>query len=129
MTREGGERELTVRNTGGALLAGLLLAGCIVEPPGPPSITTEFIGAQFTLTDDQPVAVRALEFGAEPGAMAVAGVEGYIEVVSKGGGGPFGPHHDDVWLSILDADSGQASDAPDGNRPCVRGRLGPWRAM
>ena len=85
-----------------------------MEPPGPPNVRADFHDT-FKLTADAPVAVRTVEFTAIPGAMAVRGVGGYLEVVSDGGGGPGGVVHDDVWVSILDVESGGSSDSVTGN--------------
>jgi hypothetical protein len=92
----------------------VLIAACsIVEPPGPPSLQTQF-ESSFTLTAESPVIVRTLAYQATPGAMKVQSVSGYVEVVGKGGGGPGGETHDDVWISIIDAETGRSSEGQDG---------------
>jgi hypothetical protein len=94
--------------------AALFVAACIVEPPGPPSVTTDF-AATLRLTHEAPVAVRTLEFAAAEGDLRVAGTDGYLEVVGEGGGGPGGKAYSDVWVSILNLASGVASDSVHGN--------------
>lgn len=60
------------------------------------------------------MAVRTLELVAEPGEMAVSGIEGFVNVADQGGSGPGGPYHDDVWISILNIDTGHGADGVDG---------------
>lgn len=90
-------------------------AGCVItEPPGPPMALTTFHD-EFTLTADAPVAIRTVAYAATPGTLAMSGAEGYIEVVGRGGGGPGSQTHDDVWVSILDVESGGSTDYIYGN--------------
>jgi hypothetical protein len=96
-----------------AVVALTVSACSIVEPPGPPNVVTKF-ESSFSLTADQPVVVRTLEYTATPGEMAVRSISGYIEVVGKGGGGPGGETHDDVWISIFNAETGKSSEDVDG---------------
>jgi len=46
--------------------------------------------------------------------MRVAGVEGYVEVVGKGGGGPGGIYHSDVWVTILNTETGESVESESG---------------
>jgi hypothetical protein len=95
----------------------LLVAGCvwIDEPPyqGPPEARTAVTNG-FTLTADAPVVVRTLEYRVTPGAMAVAAVESYLGVVHQGAGGVGGTPHDDVWISIINAETGRSSEREHG---------------
>src|SRR5690242_19190949 len=91
----------------GACLAASFIAACgIVEPPGPPSTTTDLAKIQFQLTNEQPVVVRALDLVAVAGEMPVSGIEGFVSVNDQGGHGSLGKTHDDVWISILNSETG-----------------------
>jgi hypothetical protein len=91
------------------LAIGIL--GCsITEPPGPPSTGTTF-GTTLTLTHDQPVAITSLAYSGRAGDQAVSGITGYIEVVGQGGGGPGSETHPDVWVSLLNVETGASTDA------------------
>jgi hypothetical protein len=104
----------TARRLIALLLVAILVVACIIEPPGPPSTTTDF-QSTFTLTTERPVAIRTLEFKAVPGPMEVSGVQGHIEVVGEGGGGPGSPSYPDVWVSILNVDTGSSTSSIHGN--------------
>ena len=63
----------------------------------------------MTLTADRPVVTHSLEYHAEAGAQPVNGIDGYIEVV-----GVDGARHPDVWISILNLETGESVDRPEG---------------
>jgi hypothetical protein len=82
-------------------------AGCGPEL-GTSSVETEF-GTTLTLTANHPVVTRSVEYVADAGALPVYGVDGYIEVV-----GVAGARHPDVWISILNLETGDSVDRPEG---------------
>jgi hypothetical protein len=106
-----------VRGLAFAIGSLLLVAGCvwIDEPPyqGPPDART-YSTSTFSLTADAPVVVRTLEYRVTPGAMAVGAVESYLSVVAKGSGGVGGTPHGDVWVSIINAETGGSADREHG---------------
>ena len=63
----------------------------------------------MTLTADRPVVSRSVDYIAKAGAQPVYGVDGYIEVVGVGGA-----RHPDVWISILNLETGDSVDRPEG---------------
>jgi hypothetical protein len=99
-----------IRRSALGLLVALMFAGaCIEGELGKSSVETKF-GTMLTLTADHPVVTRSLDYMAEPGAKPVLGVDGHIQVV--GVGEPF--FHPDVWLSILNLETGDSVDHSDG---------------
>ena len=76
---------------------------------GTSSVKTEF-GTTLTLTAEHPVVTRSLDYVAEPGAKTVHGIAGHIEV--RGVGEPF--FYPDVWLTILNLETGASVDRSDG---------------
>jgi hypothetical protein len=85
------------------------LTGCIGGELGTPSTETTS-STPLTLTADHPVVTRSLDFEAKPGAQPVQAVDGYINVASVGDP----PYRADVWISILDLETGDSIDQPDG---------------
>jgi hypothetical protein len=92
----------------GIALAITFAGGCIGGELGTSSVETEF-GTTLTLTADHPVVTRSVDYVAEPGALPVYGVDGHIEVVGVGDA-----RHPDVWISILNLESGDSVDRPEG---------------
>jgi hypothetical protein len=90
----------------GLVVAMVVVAAC--EELGQSRAEAEF-GTTLTLTADRPVVTRSLDYIAEAGAQAVSGVEGHIEVV-----GVDGTFHPDVWISILNLETGDSVDRPEG---------------
>ena len=76
---------------------------------GTSSVKTEF-GTTLTLTAEHAVVTRSLDYVAEPGAKPVDGIAGHIEV--RGVGEPF--FYPDVWLTILNLETGESVDRSDG---------------
>lgn len=90
------------------IVAMAVVAAC--EPElGRSSVEAEF-GTTLMLTADHPVLTRSLDYMAEPGAQPVLGIDGYIEVVGVGDT----PFHPDVWISILNLETGDSVDRSDG---------------
>jgi hypothetical protein len=76
---------------------------------GTSSVKTEF-GTTLTLTADHPIVTRSLDYMAAPGAKPVLGIDGHIEVRGVGAT----PFHPDVWLSILNLETGDSVDQSEG---------------
>ena len=92
------------------LLLGVAIcvAACIGGELGRSSVETE-LSTTITLTSDHPVVTRSIDYEAKPGAQPVMGVDGYVEVVGVGGA-----FHPDVWISILNLETGDSVDRREG---------------
>ena len=84
------------------------VAACIGGELGKSSVETK-LSTTLTLTSDHPVVTHSIDYEAKPGAQPVMGIDGYIEVVGVGGA-----FHPDVWISILNLQTGDSIDRPEG---------------
>jgi hypothetical protein len=93
------------RGANGRLLALLavaaLVAGCIVEKPGPETASAT-TAIPITLTAEQPVAVRAIRFQAEVGPQRVRAIELSLSTDLP----DRAQFRNDIWVSFVDPTSG-----------------------
>jgi len=98
-----------LRSSAFSLVVALAVVAACEPELGKSDVVTEF-GTTLKLTADHPVVTRSLDYIASPGAQPVLGIDGYIEVVGVGDA----PFHPDVWISILNLETGDSVDRSDG---------------
>jgi hypothetical protein len=86
---------------------------CVAERGGPEPVTAPY-AEKITLTAAAPVFVRTLRFTATSGDDHENSVDGYLEVVGEGGGGPGGNSHPDVSLTVVNPETGVSPEGAKG---------------